>query len=140
TERTLIDSYRQVADGHSAEADVTHTCGLFIQQCEAHLAALQPTVDRYGEQPQTEPERLRAEGLPEARTGPVGLLRDLQDLFLLAAFLDITWTVVGQAAQGVPDRDLLRVVQDCQAETSTQLAWLRTRLKQAAPQALLVAT
>ncbi|MDW5322401.1 hypothetical protein [Plantactinospora sp. KLBMP9567] len=45
----------------------------------------------------------------------------------------ICWTVVGQAAQGVRDRDLFEVVLSCAAETSVQLGWLRTRMKQAAP-------
>ena len=43
------------------------------------------------------------------------------------------------AAQGARDRDLLEVVRRCETDTSTQLAWLKTRSKQAAPQALVVA-
>jgi hypothetical protein len=52
---------------------------------------------------------------------------------------DICWTLVGQAARGAPDHDLLDVVGHCENETATQLTWLRTRMKQAAPQALVVA-
>ena len=47
--------------------------------------------------------------------------------------------MLGQAAQGVRDRELLEVVQGCEGETEIQLKWLRTRMKQAAPQALVVA-
>ena len=57
----------------------------------------------------------------------------------MAAECDICWTVVGQAARGVRDQDLQKVVQDCEGETAIQLKWLRTRMKQAAPQALVVA-
>ncbi len=57
----------------------------------------------------------------------------------MAAECDISWTVVGQAAQGLRDDDLLQVVQQCEQETAIQLKWLRTRMKQAAPQALVVA-
>jgi hypothetical protein len=46
---------------------------------------------------------------------------------------------VGQAAQGARDRALLEVVPGCEGETAVQLAWLRSRMKQAAPQALVVA-
>jgi hypothetical protein len=67
------------------------------------------------------------------------LIRDLQDLYLMAAECDICWTVVRQAARGVRDEDLQHVVQTCEGETATQLKWLRTRMKQAAPQALIVA-
>jgi hypothetical protein len=40
--------------------------------------------------------------------------------------------------QGVRDTDLFAVVQRCEGETATQLKWLRTRMKEAAPQALIV--
>ena len=46
---------------------------------------------------------------------------------------------IGQAAQGLRDLDLLEVVSSCEEETATQMRWLRTRMKQAAPQALVVA-
>jgi hypothetical protein len=67
------------------------------------------------------------------------LLRDLQDLYLMVAECDICWTVVSQAAQGLPDTELAATVEDCAAGTAVQLAWLRTRMKQAAPQTLVVA-
>lgn len=57
----------------------------------------------------------------------------------MACECDITWTLVGQAAQGVRDSDLFDVVKRCEPETAIQLKWLRTRMKQAAPQALIVA-
>ena len=57
----------------------------------------------------------------------------------MAAECDIAWTLVGQAAQGARDEDAARVVTDCEGETAIQLKWLRTRMKQAAPQALVVA-
>ena len=37
-------------------------------------------------------------------------LRDMQDLYLMASACDISWTMIGQAAQGVRDRELLEVV------------------------------
>jgi hypothetical protein len=63
----------------------------------------------------------------------------LQDLYPMAAECDICWTVVGQAAQGVRDAELFDVVRRCEGKTAVQLKWLRTRMKQAAPQALVVA-
>jgi hypothetical protein len=139
-EQTLGDSYRQVAQGHHQEADVFHMCRQMAAQCDSHVAALQPIVDRYGEQREEEPERLHAEGLAATRSGGVGLLRDMQDLYMLASFVDITWTLIGQAARGARDRDVIDIVERCEQEITKQLAWLRTRLKVAAPQALLVAS
>jgi hypothetical protein len=57
----------------------------------------------------------------------------------MAAECDICWTLVRQAAQGLHDHDLVSVVDEGDAVTSVQLAWLRTRMKAAAPQALVVA-
>jgi hypothetical protein len=57
----------------------------------------------------------------------------------MATECDLAWTLVGQAAQGARDRELFAVVDRCEHETAIQLKWLRTRLKEAAPQALVVA-
>jgi hypothetical protein len=139
-EQTLAESFRQVADGHGAEPDVHFLCHTLAGQCEHHSKLLLPVVQRYGEdRSDNEPERLHAQGLSETRSGPVGLLRDLQDLFLLASLVDVTWTMVKQAGSALRDKELLAVVDQCDAETGVQLRWLQTRMKQAAPQALVAA-
>ncbi|MFF6829788.1 hypothetical protein [Streptomyces longwoodensis] len=137
--RTLADSFRQVADGHADEPDVHSLCHTLALMCDAHVERLAPVAERYGEQDEEEPERLHADGLSDTRSGGVGLLRDLQDLYTLASFVDITWTVLGQAAQGTRDHELLDVVESCKTDTQRQLKWLNTRIKQAAPQALIAA-
>jgi hypothetical protein len=135
----LAQAFREVADGHAAEADVFHLCRKLARQCDAHAEQLQPFVDRYGEDAPDEPDRLHSEIFRGSRTGGLGLLRDLQDLYLMAAECDIAWTLVGQAAQGLRDDELFAVVTANEEETAVQLKWLRTRMKQAAPQALVVA-
>ncbi|NKX51439.1 hypothetical protein HER39_12845, partial [Arthrobacter deserti] len=83
SEATLAQPYRQVADGHGDEPDGHFLCLTLAAQCDAHQEALRPVIDRYGETTaDDEPERLHHDGLSETRTGPVGLLRDLQDLYL----------------------------------------------------------
>jgi hypothetical protein len=101
---------------------------------------LQSFVERYGEEAPEEPENLYHELFDETRSGGLGLLRDMQDLYLMANACDISWTMIGQAAQGTRDRQLLEVVNACEKQTATQIKWLKTRMKQAAPQALLVAS
>lgn len=140
-ELALAASFRQVADGHGAEPDVHQLCHTLAAQCDAHAASLRPVIDRYGEADDDgEPERLHAEALSSTRSGPLGLIRDLQDVYVLAAFVDVTWTMVRQAGQGLRDEDLLGVVADAAAQTELQMSWLLTRMKQAAPQALVVAS
>ena len=138
-EQVLASSYRQVAEGHGAEPDVYHLCQTLAQQCDQHEHALAPVTERYGEQPDDEPERLHAVGISTTRTGPVGLIRDLQDLYLLANLVDVTWMMVKQAALALRDDQLVAVVGQCEAQIEVQLAWLMTRMKQAAPQALIIA-
>ncbi|WP_022910417.1 hypothetical protein [Aestuariimicrobium kwangyangense] len=138
-ETTLAESFRQVADGHASEPDVYALCHTLAKQCDEHSDRLQPVVERYGEASDGEPERLHAEGLSTTRQGPLGLLRDLQDLYLLGSFVDVTWTMLKQAGSALHDEELLDVVAHCDHETSVQLRWLQTRMKQAAPQALVAA-
>ena len=140
SEKTLADSFRAIAEGHAHVADVFHTCQMLAGWSDDNRQALAPIVERYGEAEDVdEPERLHAAGLAEAREGEVGLLRDLQDLHVLATLVQTTWTVIAQGAQGLRDRELLEVAQHANDQTSRQLTWLNTRMTQAAPQALIVA-
>ncbi|HEV2885875.1 MAG TPA: hypothetical protein VGX49_03100 [Jatrophihabitans sp.] len=142
-EHTLAESFVTVGHGHQAEADVYHICQSLAKMSLQHEQQLAPVVARYGEQrggeDVEEPERLHADGVASVRAGAVGLLRDLQDLYLLASLVQSTWTVIYQAAQGVRDSELIEIAQQCMGETSRQQSWLQTRIKVSAPQALLVA-
>lgn len=135
----LGKAFHEIASEHRADPEMFHTCERLARQCEEHSQQLEPFVGRYSEEAEEEPERLHSELFRGTRSGGLGLLRDLQDLYLMAAECDICWTVIGQAAQGIRDKELLSVVQDCESETAIQMRWLRTRMKEAAPQALVVA-
>ena len=139
SEETLAASLRAVAAGHARDADIFHTCQTLAQWSDEHRERLAPIIERYGEADVDEPERLHAAGLVETREGEVGLLRDLQDLHVLATLVQTTWTVIAQGAQGLRDRELLDVATSANSETARQLTWLNTRMKVTAPQALIVA-
>ena len=142
-EQTLADSLRTVGQGHAEPPAVQFICQTLATMSDDHVRQLTPIVERYGEEQHgddvDEPDRLHADGLAEVRSGPVGLLRDLQDLHVLGTLVQTTWTVVRQAAQGLRDRDLIALCEHASSETSRQLTWLNTRMKAAAPQALIVA-
>jgi hypothetical protein len=138
-EMDLASAFREVGEGHSAEPDVLTLCRKLAGWCDAHAERLKPFADRYGEGAPTEPDRLYSELFRGTRTGGLGLLRDLHDLYLMACECDMAWTLVGQAAQAARDAELLQVVNGCESETAVQLKWLKTRMKQAAPQTLVVA-
>jgi hypothetical protein len=134
----LADAFRQVGEAHQDEPDVFFDCEKLAKECDGHAEALQPFADRYGEEAEDEPDRLHSDIFQGTREGGFGLLRDLHDLYLMAAECDISWTLVGQAAQGARDTALAEVVAACEGDTAIQMKWLRTRLKQSAPQALVV--
>jgi hypothetical protein len=135
----LAAAFREVAGAHGDEVDVAHMCERLGAECDAHAEQLHPFARRYGEEAPDEPARLHSELFRGPRTGGLGLLRDLHDLYLMATECDLAWTLVGQAAQGARDRELLAVVEASEGEAAIQLKWLSTRMKEAAPQALVVA-
>jgi hypothetical protein len=137
-EEELAKAFREVGEGHADEQDVFHQCRRLARQCDEHARLLGPFAERYGEDAADEPERLHSTLFQGTREGALGLLRDLHDLYLMASESDMTWTLVGQAAQGARDTELLDVVQSCEGDTATQLKWLKSRLKETAPQALVV--
>jgi hypothetical protein len=139
-ELELARALREVGDGHAEEPDVTAICAKLAADADAHAELLEPFARRYGEEAEDEPERLHSELFHGTRSGGLGLLRDLHDLSLMASECVIAWTLVGQAAQGARDRDLIDVVRRCEGETSIALKWLSSRMKQAAPQALVVSS
>jgi hypothetical protein len=135
----LAAALREVRDAHADEVDVHHLCGRLAAQCDSQVARLQPIADRYGEDAPDEPDRLYSELFAGPREGGLGLLRDLHDLYLMASECEVAWTLVGQAAQGLRDNELFELVQACEGETASQLQWIKSRMKEAAPQALVVA-
>jgi hypothetical protein len=138
-EAALAATFRLVGNGHADEADVFHTCHTLAEQCDEHVAALAPAIQRYGRADASEPDH-RFEVPAGARSGPLGLLRDLHDVYALASLVEMSWTLLQQAAKALIDEELGQVVSSSLKQTELQLAWLRTRLKAAAPQALLVAS
>ena len=138
-EATLGAAFEVVGQGHARDAGVYYICRLLSGQCQAHTAELSVVTGRYADRREDDLDRLHVPGIGEVRDGDPGLLRDLQDLYLIAAFVDTTWTVVGQVAQGLRDRELLDLVHRCQSQTQQQLRWVRSRLSSVAPQALIAA-
>jgi len=140
SELDLASGLRKVGEAHVQETDVYYLTHTLATQCESHAEKLKPFVDSYGEEKPEEPERLYHEFFEQTRSGALGLLRDMQDLYLMASACDISWAMIGQAAQRLRDRELLEVINSCENETANQLKWIRTRMKVAAPQTLIVAS
>ena len=134
----LTAAYGEVGSEHRDEPDVSIECSKFSAQSIRIACRLEPFVSRYGSVDEDEPDRLHRVLFDGTRTGPLALLRDLHDLYLMVCECDISWTVVAPGAQGARDDDLLQAAHTCQPQTGVQMAWIRSRMKQAAPQALVV--
>ena len=137
-EQTLADSLRQVAAGHPEDPDTVNVCTALARLHDENVRKLEGIGKRYGEEDVEEPERLHAEALTRTREGGVGLLRDLQDLHMMCALLQSTWTILDQAARGERDEELHGLVQDCTKQVERTTTWITTHLKAASPQILLV--
>lgn len=139
SEDQLARALGRVAEHHGDEPDIAGTCELLAGWSRAKREAAAPAAARYGEESDDEPERLVHDLFRGPRKGPLALMRDLQDLYLLASEVDICWTVLAQAAAALRDESLAAACGSAKGQTHRQLAWLTTRIKQAAPQALVVA-
>lgn len=147
-ESDLADEYVKVADRHAVEHDVYNMCRQLAMQCLAHADALQPFAERYGtairdpDAPETWTtligmvRRKGAELMGRSERAGVLLLRDLRQLYLMACEAELGWWMVRQGAMAARDEQLAELFETCHEETWNQVKWLKTKVKEAAPQVL----
>ncbi|MCP2258894.1 hypothetical protein LX15_002592 [Streptoalloteichus tenebrarius] len=146
-ELDLARQLRRVGERHAAEPDLYHLGHTLARRCGEHVERLAPFARRYGvraREGRTEsPHLLEAlrrrsgELVGHSELAGLLLLRDLRDLSLTAHEAEIAWVILAQVAQAVRDPELLQVATECQEDARTRGKWLRTRIKQAAPQVLV---
>ena len=146
----LADEYVKVGERLAAEHDVWHQCRHFAEQCHAHADAIRPLAAKHEQDPgppdedtvgETTTAALRhklSEALGRRPEAGLLLLRSLRQLYLQAQEVSFHWIVAGQLAQATRDHELLALVDELHRETLTQIKWLKTKTKQASPQALVV--
>jgi len=134
----LAEALESVARHHPGEPGIQATCRHLAELTRENIALLAPVIGVYGESDQTEPGALRKAFFPAARANLFGLLRDLQALYVLTTEADLAILKLAQAAQGIPDQDLLDTCDALAATTKRTSAWLLTQIKHMAPQALTV--
>ena len=138
SEQQLEQAFKDVAEHHKDEPDVYSACNLLASWSKTHYEMIEKFKDQYFEHKESEPEDLRKKIFHGPRSGGVGLVRDLHDLWLLANESHISWIVLLQAAKSLRDKELESVCEECDGQNRRQIAWILTRIKQAAPQALVV--
>jgi hypothetical protein len=149
-EEELADEYVKVGERLAAEHDVWYECKRFAEECHLHADAIRPFADRHEQQlpppddsevGETSTAALRhklSELLGRRPESGLLLLRSLRQLYLQAQEVSFHWIVAGQLAQATRDQELLALVDELHRETLTQIKWLKSQVKQASPQALVV--
>lgn len=138
SERLLADALTAVGEHHTHEPDIPSECTLLAGWAREHQQALGKYVERYGEHRIAEPERLRKAAFPALHESGFGLVRDLHDCWLIANETHVSIIVLDQAAKALRDDELVALLDHMDGQNQRQQAWLLTRIKQAAPQALVV--
>src|SRR3982751_3839280 len=84
SEIDLSKAFRLVTKEHGSEPDIVETCSLLASWSDELAKEIEPFVTKYGEEKANEPDRLLKDLFKKTRKGSLGLLRNLQDLFLMA--------------------------------------------------------
>jgi hypothetical protein len=137
-EHEIAEAFKSVADQHSDEPDIVQTCQRFAELSHIHEQAIERFTSIYGEVSDYEASRVKDSLFRGPRSGGFGLVRDLHDLFLLTTEAQLGWMILLQTAQALRDKEFIAACTKLGGETEGQRSWLQTRIKQAAPQALLV--
>jgi hypothetical protein len=138
TKRALADSFREVSLGHPQDADVHFLTMAFARECDEQVSELRELSRRFDGPFPADSGGVEIRSLMRAHAGPLGLLRDLQELHARTDRVITICQAVRQAALVLDDRSLVRAVDACREQTQKQMDWLRTALDKASPQALIV--
>jgi len=91
-------------------------------------------------QPSALLERVRRAGSEllgrEEASGPL-LLSDLRGLYVVAHRAELAWVVLLQVARAARDQELVEAATQGRAEAERRWKWVRTKVKEATPQALV---
>jgi len=138
SETHLAESLLSVSKHHMEEPDVEQMTKLLAGWSLANKKALAPLIERYKETREAEPASLHKALFHGPRSGGLGLVRDLHDLWLLAQEVSLSYVLLTQAGLALRDDEMLTILKQVSKQTARQTDWLQTRIDQAAPQALVV--
>jgi hypothetical protein len=145
-ETDLARKLRTIGERHATEQDLYHMSHTLARQCADHVEQLAPLAAKYGVTAKSAESRSPALMETLRRTGAritgraeaagLLLLHDLQNLYLAAQHAEICWVILMQAGKAARDPQLLQVVTECHEHAELRGKWLRTRIKETAPQVL----
>ncbi|MEW2437331.1 hypothetical protein AB0952_24775 [Streptomyces caniferus] len=145
-ETELGETYRAVAKRQAADHGTYYPCRTLADQCDQHAEHLRVWAERLGaelhpaqrsEALSTVQDALRRKPLAFRTEAALLLLDDLCELYVQAESVNIHWVMLGQLAQALRDPDMVTEVSTLHGENLNQAKWLKTRIKEVTPQALL---
>jgi hypothetical protein len=139
SQKDLAEAFIKVAGHHMAEPDIEQTSKMLAGWSKGLDQKITPFARKYGEEKNKEPDRLQRALFKQPRKGSMGLLRDLQDLWLMASEAELCSIILQQAAFGIRDMELIGVCNEINTFSKRQTSWLLTRMKAVATQTLIVA-
>ena len=147
SENDLATQLLTVSDRHKADHEVFHLARDLARWSQDHVREIAAIGGKYGLELDPEPDgdptvlqKMRqgmADRLGRRSAPALLLLRDLRSLYMDASAVSVDWELIGQAAQGVRDRELLAVVTRCHPETLRQATWANAQIKEKATQILV---
>lgn len=146
-EEDLAEQLSRLAGRHATEHDVYHLGNQMAARCREHLEQLAPFTEELGaSSPDTAAgesgdarramRRMVAAAAGRSEITGMVLLMDLREAYLTAQRTEVTWVILQQASAAARHQPLHELAMSGVEETAGTAKWLRTRLKETAPQVL----
>ncbi|MCZ9346907.1 hypothetical protein NGM37_55330 [Streptomyces sp. TRM76130] len=146
-ENDLAHELLRVSERHKVDHEIHHVARDLARWSQRHVRTLADIGERFGARLDPDPvdELKTTEHLRDKASELVGrkpqvallLLRDLREVYVKAAGLSVDWEMLGQAAQGLKDTELLTAVKSCHPDTLRQMRWANAKLKDSSTQVLV---
>jgi hypothetical protein len=137
-EKNLIESFSKISKYHAFESDVVEMCHKFTTWSEQHLESIEKLSTELDIKKDDEPENISDALFTNLHMGGYGLLRDLQSLSVLVHEAQMCWVVLLQAAKAFRHAEMEASCLECEQHYKKEAMWLLTKVKTAAPQAMVV--
>jgi hypothetical protein len=140
SEAVLQSAYLNAATRHKRDAGIRDGSRRAVRFTELRMNAANDLGKRFGATSSRDPKLVRNALFHGLRPGGLGLLRDLHDLALLANQSLLYWTGLSQGCKALHDEHAVKICRQSIDALQLEIDWLKTELKNAAPQVLTIST
>ena len=134
----IAEAFTAMKERHQDDPEVVGGCTLLESWSRRHGDDLRSFAESSPRNAKVEGQRQRPKVFTSRKQAGVGLLRDLQDLFVMAHRVKIAAVTLAQAARTLRHKPLESTLSRIEFQTERQIGWIQTKLKHSAPQVLVV--